>query len=242
MEKHKTRKHILWIAAGIVAVLMIVVIVCFLAFRIKTIEVEGNSRYSKEEIIDAIFKNRYDKYTLIFRMKNKFGKKEEIPFVETYDVEIKSPHKVKITVYEKEMVGCIEYMGNYMYFDKDGIVVESFSEHFKDIPLITGWQFDYMVLNSKLPTQNEEIFELILDLTQLLQKYSILVDKIYIDEQLQSTLYIEKVKVELGTNEQLNEKVADLNDIVPNLEGKEGTLDMKKYNEKRTGYTMKKKK
>ena len=33
---------------------------------------------------------------------------------------------------EKRVTGC-EYLGEYLYFDKDGIVVESSSKHFMDI-------------------------------------------------------------------------------------------------------------
>ena len=32
---------------------------------------------------------------------------------------------VTVQVYEKSVAGCIEYMENYVYFDKDGIVLET---------------------------------------------------------------------------------------------------------------------
>ena len=61
-----------------------------------------------------------------------FGKKnKQIPFIQKYDVEVTIwPDKMNVAVYEKAIVGYISYMGCNMYFDKDGIVVESSSENY----------------------------------------------------------------------------------------------------------------
>ena len=55
-----------------------------------------------------------------------------------------------------------------MYFDKDGIVVETSEQRTPGIPQVAGLQFGYVVMNEKLPVENEEVFEDILDITQLL--------------------------------------------------------------------------
>ena len=48
----------------------------------------------------------------------------------------------------------------------------------------------------------------------------------------------ENVKVELGDDKDLNDKMRSLRDLFPNLAGLSGTLDMKEYSE--SGYTFKK--
>ena len=48
-----------------------------------------------------------------------------------------------ITVYEKAVIGYIRYMGCNMYFDKDGIVVESSTETFEKVPEIIGLKFKF---------------------------------------------------------------------------------------------------
>jgi cell division protein FtsQ len=231
------RKNITLIATLIIIIILLIVF--FNVFKIKDIEVEGSEKNTQEEIIDYIFENRYESNTLIFFLESKFADKKSIPFIETYDVEIVNIHKVKITVYEKSIVGYIQYMGSNMYFDKDGIVVESSSELIENVPLITGLNFDYIVLNSKLPVENDEIFNLILDLTQGLQKYSIEVDKIYMTEDMEITLHIGDVKVELGSSKDLSQKLSDLSDLVENLDGRSGTLDMKEVDTEGSGYVMK---
>ncbi|MGN0383886.1 MAG: cell division protein FtsQ/DivIB [Eubacterium sp.] len=233
-EKNVSKKVIVLIVILLITVFMLAF---FMIFKIENIDVTGNEKYTDEEIKDYIFENNYERNTVLFFFENTFGKKKEIAFVEDYDIEIESYNSVKITVYEKSIVGYIEYMGNNMYFDKDGMVVESSTEILDNIPKVTGMTFDYIVLYEKLPVENEKVFSLLLDVTQTLEKYALKVDKIYISDKLETTLYIDNVKVELG-NSDINEKMVTLNDLYTNLEGYSGTLDMKELAEDGS-YTLK---
>lgn len=202
--------------------------------------IEGNEKYTKDEMMDFIFRSDWDKNPFVLYYKTKFSKQKTIPFVDEYDVKITSLNSVKITIYEKKIIGYISYMGSNMYFDKDGTIVESSREIIEGIPRITGLDFDSIVLYETLPVEDDKVFKLILDTTQILQKYEISVDRIYISDNKEVTLYIENIKVELGTNEDLNDKIRSLNDMLPNIEGLSGTLDIRKYNTNNEGYTFKK--
>ena len=118
--------------------------------------------------------------------------------------------------------------------------MESSTEEIENIPRITGFKFDYIVLDETLPVGDEKIFHLILDLTQALAKYEVGVDRIYISENQEVTLYMEQVVVELGKNTDMVEKIQSLADMMPNLSGLSGTLNMKEYDENGNGYTFKK--
>ena len=61
-------------------------------------------------------------------------------------------------------------------------------------------------MHSKLPVEDEQVFDLLLDLTQLLYKYDIDVEKINISKGLEIKLYLGNVRVELGTDENLSEE------------------------------------
>jgi cell division protein FtsQ len=206
----------------------------------KNIIIEGNEKYTKEEMISFIFKSDWDRNPFVLYYKTKFGKQKVIPFVDEYDVKITSLNSVKITIYEKKIIGYVNYMGSNMYFDKDGTIVESSTEVIEGIPKITGLNFDSIILYETLPVGSDKVFRLILDTTQILQKYRIAVDKIYISDNKEVTLYIDQIKVELGTGEDMNDKIRSLNDMLPNLQGLSGTLDIKKYNTNNDGYTFKK--
>ena len=206
----------------------------------KNIIIEGNEKYTKEEMISFIFRSDWDRNPFVLYYKTKFCKQKVIPFVDEYDVKITSLNSVKITIYEKKIIGYVNYMGSNMYFDKDGTIVESSTEVIEGIPKITGLNFDSIILYETLPVGSDKVFRLILDTTQILQKYRIAVDKIYISDNKEVTLYIEQIKVELGTGEDMNDKIRSLNDMLPNLQGLSGTLDIKKYNTNNDGYTFKK--
>lgn len=206
----------------------------------KNIIIEGNEKYTKEEMISFIFRSDWDRNPFVLYYKTKFCKQKVIPFVDEYDVKITSLNSVKITIYEKKIIGYVNYMGSNMYFDKDGTIVESSTEVIEGIPKITGLNFDSIILYETLQVGSDKVFRLILDTTQILQKYRIAVDKIYISDNKEVTLYIEQIKVELGTGEDMNDKIRSLNDMLPNLQGLSGTLDIKKYNTNNDGYTFKK--
>lgn len=203
-----------------------------------TLTFAGSDRYTSEELEKYFFSKGVDRNPIVFLIKNKLMDKIEIPFVEAYDIEFLSLTDYKITIYEKTVVGYINYMGSNMYFDKDGIVVESSGEALEDVPLITGIEFDYIILHQKLPVQNEEVFTVLLEITQLIEKYDILTDKISISSDFEISLTLDKVLVELGTSENLGEKVKELKDIIPTLINEKGVLNMKEYNYLNTGYTF----
>ncbi len=235
MEKMKKRYIILPIV-----ILIAVLVIIGAMQKITKVNIIDSTRNEDSEIENYLFDEKYDRNPIIFFLKSKFSDKKTIPFVETYDISFNSYNEITVQIYEKSVVGYLTYMGTNMYFDKDGLVVESSDKVLPNIPLITGLDFDYIVLHDKIPLENTKLFGYLLDLTQLIEKYEIGVSKINIDGERNFILYIGDVKVELGDNTDMNDKMADLRDIYPNLKDVKGTLDMKDYNESGTGYTLKK--
>ena len=129
-----------------------------------------------------------------------------------------------------------------MYFDKDGIIVESSGEQLPGVPWITGLEFGHIVLHNPLPVANQDIFEKILNLTQVLSVSGVKVDKIHYDSYLEAELFIGDITVELGNDENLNGKITELKDILPELSGLSGTLYLDTYDENNSSpmYTFKK--
>ena len=134
-----------------------------------TITFTGSDRYTSKELEEYFFSKKTDRNPFVFLFKSKFCDKIQIPFVETYDVEMLSLTDYKVTIYEKSVVGYINYMGSNMYFDKDGIVVESSGKILENVPLIAGINFDYIILHQKLPVENQQIFTILLEITQLIE-------------------------------------------------------------------------
>ena len=201
------------------------------SYRVNTVYVEGNIHYTNEEITEMVMSDNLGNNSLYLALKYKDRGVENIPFVEKMDVTILSPDSIRISVYEKPLAGYVEYLGRYMYFDKDGTVVESSNIKTAGVAQVTGLDFPYVVLNEPLPVENKDIFQQILNITQLLSKYELITDKIFFDYHYNLTLYFGEVKVLLGKGDTLEGKIMRLQYILPELEGKKGILQMENYDE-----------
>ena len=200
-------------------------------FKVRTVYVQGNKHYTNEEIKNMVMSGKLGDNSIFLSLKYRNKGVENVPFVEKMDVEIMSPDTIKIYVYEKALAGYVEYLGRNMYFDKDGIIVESSAEKTLGIPQVTGLDFGYVVLYEKLPVENDTVFRLVLNITQVLNKYELATDRIYFDSKYQITLYFGDAKAKIGGDDYLDEKVMKLKTILPELEGKKGTLHMENYSE-----------
>ena len=198
-------------------------------FTITSVDITGNEHYSADEIEDYVLNGKYGHNSIYLYLKCRFAGVDEVPFVEKMDVELLSPTEVKIRVYEKAVAGYVEYLGHYLYFDKDGIVVESSTRQMEGIPFVTGLDFNYITLHEKLPVEKEDIFRLILDITQLLTKYKTDIDRIYFDNNYNITLYFGQVRVFLGNSDNIDEKINRLRFILPELPDYPGVLHMENY-------------
>ncbi len=242
-RQRRRRRHIIEIVVGVIVGIILLIVILLFAVRITDIEVSGNKRYTDEQIIDLIFDGKWSRNSAYCYYENRFKEHKSIPFIEEYKIEFKSPTKVEVVVFEKSVVGYVSYMSSYVYFDKDGIIVESSGEQLEGVPWITGLEFGHIVLNQPLPVDDPEIFESILNLTQILSINEVSVDKINYTNYGEAQLYIGDIVVELGSEDDLNGKIAELADILPELEGLSGTLYLDSYDESNTNptYTFKKK-
>lgn len=227
----KKRQMVLAVTAALGLVLVFTV----LSLKLDHITVSGNNRYTDEELIGRLFEKPSDRNTIYCYIKDRLKDHLSIPFVEDYSLVFKSLSELEIIVHEKSVVGYVSYMSSYMYFDKDGIVVESTSRKLPDIPEITGLKLGYIALYQKLPVENETIFQEILNLTQILSIHELVVDRVQYNSLWEATLYMGDIEVLLGGNADLNGKIGELNDMVPQLEGRKGTLHLENYDETSQG-------
>lgn len=207
-------------------------------YKVTTVHVDGNIHYTNEEIMEMVMGDRFGDNSLFLSLKYRDRGIEGIPFVETMDVDIEAKDTIRITVYEKALAGYVRYLGRYVYFDKDGIVVETSEEETAGIPQVTGLVFDHVILHDALPVDKPELFDEILNITQQLSKYNLSADRIYFDSDYQVTLYFGEARVALGENKDINEKIMKLQHILPDLLGKSGTLDMREYSEDTKTYSF----
>ena len=207
-------------------------------YTVTTVHVEGNIHYTNEEIMEMVMGGAYGDNSLLLSLKYRDKGIENIPFIEMMDVTVEARDTIRITVYEKALAGYVAYLGRYVYFDKDGIVVETSTEKTEGIPQVTGLTFDHVILHERLPVEKPEVFAEILNITQQLDKYSMSADKIYFDANYQITLLFGEARVALGNDIYIEEKIMKLQYILPDLLGKSGVLDMREYSEDTKSYSF----
>ena len=227
----ETKKRHKWIYIVSCFVILLLLIVFFFSFRITTVKVTGNTYYTEEEIKDHVMGGVLEQNSLLWYLKYRYIGIEDMPFVEKITVTRKSNHKVVLRVYEKSLTASVKYMGQYVYFDKDGIVLEVLGEPIEGVPCIEGITFSGFVLYEKLQVEDEGVFKRILDLSQLLERYQLQVEEIRFAKDNEVVLRSGNVRVYLGNREFYDEQIVALSEIFPKaLEQKmSGDIDMENY-------------
>lgn len=200
-------------------------------YTIKDVSVEGAVHYTDEEIKEIVMSGKYGNNSWFLARKYKNKEIDNLPFIETINVSIESSDRVRIVVYEKALAGFVEYLGRYIYFDKDGIVVESSTIRTLGVPEVVGVDFDYIVLHEKLPAKDDSLFKRVLNMTQLMTKYGVNAEKMYFKNNGEVVLYYQDITINLGKDDNLDIKVLNLPSLLKNLEGMSGTLRMENYDE-----------
>ena len=235
--KTKTVRKLIVVLA-VLAVLFILGLSFAGVFRVRQVTVTGNAYYTKEEVVDLLLDEGSLQNTLLVYLRYKYQEHPEIPFIDDFEVTMDSWQSLKIRVYEKNMVGYVRYLGQDVYFDKDGIVVESSTQELEGIPQISGVTFDSLAIHQPLSVEDPTIFDTILSITKLLTKYDLDPDEIRFGAGGELFLQLGDVKVALGTGENLDEKISRLKQLEGDLKDKSGTLHMENYTDETTHISL----
>ncbi len=219
-----------YILSGMIILVIIIAVVCVIRFcHVKAVIVDGNIHYSDDQIADMVLEGPLGKNTVYLYLKYRDREIKDVPFIETMSVSIESRDTIRITVFEKSLAGYVEYMDRYIYFDRTGTVVESSQILTPGVPMVTGLVFDHCILYEPLPVEDPSLFEKVLDVSQLMNKYELHVDRIHFASDKSLILYFGQVEVMVGEDDFIDEKIMVLPDILSKLEGKKGIIDLSGY-------------
>ena len=238
-EKAEKKKKILVIIMSAVG-LLIAGIVALLIVQVRTVKATGIAYYSDEEVREFIFDGEDSRSVLLVFLDKFFGEEKDIPFVDSYSVEFTGFTSIKVKLEAKSMVGYVEFINSNLYFNRDGLVVESTHELYPDIPKITGLDLDSVVLGEVLPTKSKTVLNELLEISQFLSSTSVswsgedktlinIVERIHFDTNDEINCYVGDIIVALGTGYNLEKKLREMADILPAIEGRSGTLHLEGY-------------
>jgi cell division protein FtsQ len=238
-KRRKRRKIGRMILTAILIIAMLAglcAILIWKVFVVKSVSVKGNEIYTDKQIEDWVLDKEYSWNSLYVYFENKCNKTEEIPFVDSLRIRLKSPQKLEITVVEKGILGYlyVPSLGKNAYFDKDGFVVEISSEIIPGVTKINGLSVQTAELYKKLSIgENSKLLRTLLSVTQLLKKYERVPEVILIQN---SNVYLSygAIQVNLGSGTDLNEKILRMDQILLQLDGMSGMLHLETWSETNT--------
>ena len=101
-KKRKLKKSVKKLLI-LIPIIAVIAIVCVYGFALKDVSYSSDlQQYSAEEVKAYLNAKKIDN-TLLFWIKNKIGKSENIDLFEEYSVKMQNPMKVKIISYEKKL-------------------------------------------------------------------------------------------------------------------------------------------
>jgi len=212
---------------GTLLVLSLLVLLLLVVFRIRKFTVVGNERYSADRIqYDLCYDFKTDNTLWFSWQYRNVTSDPRVPYLSSIQAKIISPSEVRVIVQEKKLIGYVAYNGNNVYFDSDGIILEITDEVLDTPVLVTGITMDEPVLYQKLPVTNTALLRTMLSICRLMVDSGLSPDSIDFDENNNITATIGTVRVSLGQDEYLEEKVSNLVTIYPKVENQSGTLNM----------------
>ena len=240
---------------GISLVVFAAVLWFFVHFSVHEVIVLGNIHYTKEEITDTVQRGLFGNNTLIVSRSRKSFSPETLDLVDRIEVEMKDEHTLQITVQERQLIGYVQYLDSNLYFDSEGRIMNSvvreeetaeeeqkvlaaeavgktatsYVAAMKEAPQICGLNFAWARLHEILPVEDASVFNTILGISRMINKYSIFPDAVVFDEKMDISLTYGEITVDLGADQLMEEKLARVAAILPSIEGKQGILHMEDY-------------
>lgn len=201
-------------------------IVFFSYYKVDSVEVRGTSHYTDEEVKAMVLRGPLASNSVLAPMLYSTTNTDDVAFVDAFKVTQLNRNTICISVKEKKPVGCIHYLDSYIYFDRNGIFVEGSKTRDESVPYFDGIQVNKVVMDEKLDIKGETVLNTAVALSTIFQKNDKIPDHIQFGSSYSISLIYGDVTVQLGKDENLEEKMNRVLAILPDLTGKKGILHM----------------
>lgn len=215
----------------LLSIVIVVLLALWFIFRIRTVTVEGNTFFSEQEVAKTYQSSFWEKNLLTFFIFDKLGINTDPPYVRESEVTFPSINEAHIKLYEKTILAGVCFSNHYIYFDKDGMVLQSLDKALPDIPYFVVDDIKDFSLYQTLSTGREEELPQMMNLANRLMYYKIDWDRIEINSEGFATLYSGAITVLLGRHTDYDEILSVLSDILETAKKskKSGEIDLSNY-------------
>ena len=213
------------------AVLLIFVLVFFLGFRVTSVQVEGNSFYTDDEIKNMVTNVPLAKNSILAGFINTEKSTKDAAMIDSIKISRINRNTLLLQVEEKQIIGYIEYQGQCLNFDRQGIIQIITDEPMENVPKIEGIDVKEAVQGERLSGISRTKLNTILSVGKMLEKMENKPDRLEFNDLNQLVMYYGDIEVRLGDDENMDEKINRLVGILPELEGMSGILHLENTTE-----------
>ncbi|MDO5783476.1 MAG: FtsQ-type POTRA domain-containing protein [Eubacteriales bacterium] len=214
--RRKRRNQLLFKVICGVMICVVIVLAPTVFFRVSTIRVAGDTRYTQEELIASSGVREGDNMFFLDSGRIADTLYDEYPYLETVTLHRRLPSTLQIEVSERTPALSIESGNDYLLMDMSGKIVEKTSAEAADTVVVTGVDTSGIEVGNTIGEKQEKLLT-VLNLMELMTQYelnteikSIDIQKAY-DVRVQ---YADRYTILFGNLSELEHKIQFLQAIL----------------------------
>ncbi|MDD6488396.1 MAG: FtsQ-type POTRA domain-containing protein [Clostridia bacterium] len=162
--KRKMKRVLFYMVTIVILFAVCCVLSLTVFFKIDNIEVEGKTRYEKDDIISSCLINKGDNLILCNTGSGEDRIKNDFPYIEEVSIEKKLFNTIIITVTEAKPTSVIESKGQYVVLGKTGKIIEIDKEKKYSVPTVLGAELEKVKLSSTVKYKDDNVSKYVDDI------------------------------------------------------------------------------
>ena len=217
---------------SLIIVVAAIVAALTMFFRIDTIVVEGNERYTDEQIIEAAGVQKEQNLVLLNKYNVKKAIFDQLPYVETVVINRKYPDALILTVTECSASAALSGAGGTWLMSDEGKILERTAQIPEGCVSVTGSELVEPAVGTQAAFSEEDSYKLdrLLTLLRAAEEKQLLgmIGSIDLGDGTAITLtYLDRFTVKMPWDADLAYKLENVRTVVDVLEANEtGTIDL----------------
>jgi len=211
-KKRLRRRRKIMLITSLVLIIGITlsVLSCTVFFPIKQINIVGNERYNKEEIVASIGVIKGDNLLLASESRANKVLKQEFTYIESVEFDKKIPFTLEVKINEYQTYAQLNINNQYIKFGYDGKILDIAKKPQKNSPVVTGINLEEFEIGDTIDLTSEDgKLSKVVEIIKAFEKNEIDGITLINLEDIQDirVTYKDRIVMLLGSNSNLDKKL-----------------------------------
>ena len=177
-------------------------------FKIKSIDVYGDSKYSSKEIIKAAEVKLESNLIRLDREEVSSRIEKKLPYIESVSIKKKLPTTLELKITAAKIAGYIEKDGAFYIVSSEGKLLEKKNKLPENIAKISGIELKNQSISSYISDKNSSIQYVKIIYDQMPEAVGKNITELFVGDRINlSFVYEDRITVRLGSETELAEKL-----------------------------------